>query len=348
MTAAILRKYKSRDFPAAWHAGYTEPDKAKVKRILDWLNRGADEPHGMRTLSSLCRQAALNTSTVHAILNGTYVSPPGKFLELLIDTIKREETREREGVVQIPFVETSVFKMVERVCKRAHLYRDFGLLCGYVGTGKTIALREYVARTPSAMLVQASTDMTPVVLLDKLVALTGADVRKRNRYSGGTKADKLEAVIAALSGTDKLLIFDEAETVQASCLNHLRRISDIAGVGVVLIGTEHLEPLVQDEHGRFGQISSRIGFWPPVIKHITEDDAYLIAGAAYNDDELEPKVLDAFWQCCGGSARVLSKLIPAVQNFCRKKKADLTAELVFDCYAKTMRPLRVKAIGGAK
>ena len=103
-------------------------------------------------------------------------------------------------------------------------------------------------------------------------------------------------------------------------------------IGVVLAGTEKLKPLIMDPQGRFGQISSRVGFWPPVIKGITPDDSEALAMAALSDIdvELSEEVLDAFWQMCDGSARVLvSALIPGIKDYGLKKKKELTPELIY-------------------
>ncbi|HEC12301.1 MAG TPA: hypothetical protein ENI80_03485 [Acidiferrobacteraceae bacterium] len=343
-TVTALKKSKQNIAPKAWHERYADADKAKVRRVLRWFDDEAND----HSRAHLARAADVNTSTLSQVLGGTYPSHPVNHLRKLIDAMAMIDAREQGHAHAIAFVATSTYKLAEKICDRAREFRDFGVLFGYVGTGKTRALNEYCSRHPGALYMRAFGGLTRSVLMKKLTELTGANVRTQSRYSSGTVADKKEAIITALSGTERLLIVDEANRMVDACFEDLRDISDDAQIGIVMAGTEHLEPMVQDSHGRFGQISSRIGFWPPVIRGITENDAYLITQAAYDSDTLDPEVLDMYWQQCGGSARTLSKLIASVMKYCKRKKCEPSAKIISDCYQKTMRPSRVRALGGVK
>lgn len=329
---AIVHIKSAIDPPATWHSAYTDTDRAGVLEIVTWLNDGQVHEPGYantRTQKKLARAAKIDHSTLNTVLRGRYVSPPGKFIAKALDVIRRWDLREDEGVSDTPFVETSVYRLAAAACHRAHLYRNFAVVSACVGTGKTRAVKHYAAHNANVILIEATPDMNAGVLLGELVPLTGAVVHKANKHSGGTKSERMAAVIRALKGTDSLLILDEAETVSTQTLEYVRRISDKAGIGVVLSGTEKLQPLLRDPLGRFGQISSRVGFWPPVVRAITEEDAHAIARAALSDQALDDEVLDAFWQMCDGSARVLAaSLIPGVTDYGLKKGKPLTSELV--------------------
>lgn len=332
--------------PSAYLPHYSETDRLKVERVYEWLY--GDESNSDRTRTSLARASNLSVQMLSQLLAGHYTSPPGKHLDAVLDAINIINERERGIAQRIPFVETSVWDACQRVCSRAREHRDFGVLFGYVGTGKTTALRRFVETTPGALYLRAFGGLSRSVLMNDLVELTGAQVRSQSKGKfAGTNADKKRAIINALRGTQRMLIIDEAERMAPACFDDLRDISDDAEVGIVLAGTEHLEPLVQDERGRFGQIASRIGSWPPVIKQITENDAYKIVQAVYGAErELPPEVIDMYWQCCGGSARTLSKLLATVIKACHRKKVDPTAEIVSNAFHKTMRPRRIRRTGG--
>ena len=331
--------------PTSYGPHYTEADKAKVLRVYEWLYRGEDTTG--RSRANLARASGVSSALMSQVLAGQYPSPPTPHLDLMVKAIQIIDERERGIAQRIPFVETRVWMLAQQVCDRARELRDFGVLFGYVGTGKTTALRQYVERSPGALYLRAFGGLSRSVLMNDLVDLTGAHVRSQSKGKyAGTNADKKRAVIAVLRGSERLLIIDEAERMAAACFDDLRDISDDAGIGIVLAGTEHLEPLVQDERGRFGQIASRVGFWPPVIKHIQEDDAYQIVQAVYGEQLPTPEVLDMYWQCCGGSARTLSKLLAVVIKACHRKKAAPTAEIVSDAFHKTMRPQRLRKRGG--
>jgi len=332
---AIPHQQSTQGYPETWHTSYNENDIKDVYSIVDWINDGQHHEPGyknQRSQTKLSKASKVNDSTLNTILRGKYVSSPTKFIKKMLDAIRRWDMREEEGVHDCPFVETSVYRTGIAACKRAHLYRNIAVLSAFVGTGKTRTLKYYAANHSNVILVEATPDMNASVLVTELVHQTGAVVHKTNSYSSGTKAEKTAAVINALKGSDSLLILDEAETVSTKTLEYARRISDKAHVGLVLSGTEKLQPLIKDPQGRFGQVSSRVGFWPPVIKGITQDDCEALAAAALSDFDIEltEEILDAFWQMCDGSARVLvSALIPGIKDYGLKKKKELTPELIF-------------------
>jgi len=317
--------YRELAYPEQWSATYSDQDKRDTKRILDWLNN-----HEV-SQATVSKSADMSNTTFNNVVKGKYISPPSLYITKILDAISRQDERSNEGIQDCPFVETTIHEAVNAACKRAHLYRNFSVVATFVGTGKTRSLRQYQANNSGVIIIEATPNMNPTVLINELVQKTGAIVHKSNRHSQGTKADKVAAVINALKGTDSLIVLDEAETVCTSTLEYVRRISDQAGVGVVLAGTEKLKPLIKDPQGRFGQISSRVGFWPPIIQGITANDCEIMCRAAFGKQiEISDESMDALWQMCDGSARVLvSALIPAIKDFGFKQGHELSPDLIF-------------------
>lgn len=323
------------EVPTSWGEKYTEEDKEKATRIVNWLRDGQEHEPGFehqRSQTKLSKAANIKATTLNTVIAGKYPSSPTKWLDTALDTIRMQMQRETQYRTTTPFVETSVYRTVLAACKRAHTYRNFAVVAAYVGTGKTTAVKQYAETHSNVFLIEATPDMNAGVLVNELVELLKADVHKANKYSEGTKAEKMRGIINRLKGTDSLIILDEAETVSTQTLEYIRRISDNAGIGVVLSGTEKLKPMIRDPRGRFGQISSRVSFWPKVITSITEKDVEMISHSAmqYDGVALTPEVLDAFWQMCEGSARVLANnLIPGVRDYGLRKGLELTPELIF-------------------
>ncbi len=318
--------------PAQFTAAFSEADKDAVRRINFWLSEPDNVAAGWNA-TRLARRAGVNQATLSQLLSGKYPSPPAKHLAACLQAIETDTKRRTESLTEIPYVETSVHRAVYAACRRAKLYRNFAVISAFVGTGKTTAVRRFAAEHAGVVLIESTPDMTSSVLLDELVRGAGAAVKVsyKNHGSRGTKSDRMAAIIQALKGTDTLIVLDEAETVAPSALEYIRRVRDQAGVGVMLSGTEKLQPLVRDPMGKFGQISSRVGFWPPIIMAITREDAEALTRAALGErEDLTPAVLDACWQVCDGSARILCEgLIPGVHDYGLRKGAELTPELIF-------------------
>jgi len=335
-------------YPKTYAAGYSAADKQSVGEIIAWLNAG--QVPGManpRTQAGLAKATGVSAASISQLLKGSYPSSPGKHLKALTEHVSRCQQREAERLDEGQVVATSVFRVVQKVCKRARLMRDIGYVSAVVGTGKTTALKFYAESSPGVYLIEGDPDMSAAVFINELVALTGATVSKANKYSRGTKADRYAAVVRALAGTDSLIILDEADKVRDTTLEHLRRLSDKAGIGAVLAGTQRLYAMLANPAagGRFDQLGSRVGFRSELIKSILETDARLMVSAAFDgeDVELTDDIHAAFWQVSGGSARTLSKLIPNVRDFGLRKGHALSAELITAAGQQTMglRPVRV-------
>lgn len=296
-------------------ACYSEADQQAVQRINAWL-----EDSGI-TGAELSRITSIKEGTRSSILTGSYISSPTKFLQRMIDAIERNNERNQAAKNDIPYTETSVAMQIDAVCKRTHVDRDFGIFIGKVGVGKTTALRSYARKTQSAVLLEAFEGIDNSTFIQELIAATGSVAVK------GTQAMQMAGLIKSLKGSDRVILVDEANWLPKRSFGALRRISDVAEIGVVLVGTAELLPMVQDPEGRFGQISSRIGFWPQLTKQISEQDCAMLV-TSYCSQELPEAVLKAFHSCCEGSARTLKNLLKNTFRYANKTKVEITPELV--------------------
>lgn len=291
---------------------YTPDDLEKVDKINAWL-----EAH-KQSRAWLARKCSTPSGTLSAILNGKYASSPSKQLAQALSALAVETDRMSDG--SPGFVRSSVYKLMTVMCDRTRKYSSFGVLAGHVGVGKTRSLREYQASHHMTLMVETSPNMTPGVLLNELLSQLNVPWQPGLDH-------KFRAVVRALKGSNYLITVDEAERMNSNALEYLRRIRDMAQVGVVLVGTEKLTALIQPEHGQFDQIRSRVGMWPSTITAITRDDADDMARAALHDaGEIADEVLDALWGYCKGSARVLMEgFVPGLRDFCMPSKgATLT------------------------
>jgi DNA transposition AAA+ family ATPase len=278
------------------------------------------------------------------VLKGSYPASPTKFLQQMLEALKSQDAR--MSTRGVPFVETTVYRLAASVYHRARTYQNPGVLAGYVGTGKTTAAREYARRTANVFVIECMRNMSSSAFLDDLCSQLSLTYEAR----GASKERKFIAIVRALKGSESLLIVDEADTVNPETLHYVRRVRDMSGVGVVLQGTENLLALIKPEHGRFDQIRSRIGFWPETIRGLTRQDADEIALAAFEDQEVSDATLDAMWQVCAGSARLLTEaLIPAIRDYGLRRGRSLDAALVIQVATEALRiaPRAKPRAGGA-
>jgi DNA transposition AAA+ family ATPase len=303
------------DSPAPRSASsvYTPQDLDQVAAIKKWL--AAHE----KSNAWLGKKASIPNGTLSQILSLKYVSSPTKQLNQLASVLAVETARMQDGPEG--YVETSVHQLMRVVFDRARKHQNFGVVSGYVGVGKTSFCKTYRSTAPMTLLVEANPNMTPGVFLEELLAQLNAPMQV------GLDR-KFREVVRVLSGTNYLIVADEAEKLSSNALEYLRRIRDKAQVGVALVGSEKLTALLSVHHGQFDQVRSRVGMWPRTIERITRDDCDALARSALSDfSELSDDVLDALWGYCEGSARVLVEvLVPALRDYSPGK--DLSAKIV--------------------
>jgi DNA transposition AAA+ family ATPase len=312
--------------PVQWTERYSKEARANVEHVTGWLNKK------QKTRTWLGAAAGVNRSTISQILSGKYPSSPDKFLKKMLDTIHHFEIQSK--IKETPFVSTSVSRIVMTACKRARKLHSFAVIAANVGTGKTRTLEEYAATNSNTYLIQADPVMSPGALMDDLIHALGVSALSGRQ----TREKKLRAVIQYLDALNSpLIILDEAETVNPRTLEHLRRIRDKAGVGVVLSGTTKLYSLVSPKGGQFDQIRSRTCFFPNPIRAITKEDCKAILKESFSDlkevfgsdGTIDKAILSAFWHHCEGSMRVLVEdLIPAIRDYGLPQHGVLSADLV--------------------
>lgn len=297
---------------ATWPTHYSAADVALIERTRIWM---AERNYSQ---ASLARLARISSSSLNQILKGSYATSPTKLLASLESAMRNFEEGGNDASTP---VETSVYKLAFSACGMARRYRNFAVLSAFVGTGKTFALKRYLRKNPNTFLIEATPTMTPQSLV-RLLARTvlGADPK-------GSMDDKFRAVVDTLRNTDSLLIVDEAETLTPHQLHTLRRLRDLANIGVVLAGTEYLAGLIKPERGQFDQIRSRCGFWPETVRAISKEDAAALVQANLGTEDVAEDVVDRLYAYSRGSARMLVEgLLAGLKEF-RKGRA-LTVPLV--------------------
>lgn len=321
---------------------YNDTHREQIAEIADWMaaqNKGVTDPKKVVTQSWLARLARLNTATVNLVLGGKYPSPPDAQLRKLLDAIADQDRKQGSSGSTV-YVKTGIYRIIEAVCNRASAVASFGVIAGYVGVGKTAGVKEYVSKNAHAYLIEAAPSMTVGVLLDAIMDALKIGISPRFGKSRSA-ANRFASIIEALKGASALLIIDEAETMSHRCLHELRRIRDMASVGIVLVGTEKLSALIMPEHGEFDQIRSRVCLWPATIKAIQREDADALSQSALSaQGEIGQDVLDVLWGYSKGSARMLTEnLIPAIKDYGLAKGNELNVDLV-NAIAKQVLNLR--------
>lgn len=311
---------------------YTPQDVSKSETVKKWLE------DRKKSRAWLSKKADIPSGTLSQILSGKYVSSPTRQLNRMLEVLDVEGERLKDGTPG--YVRGSVHKLMGVVCDRTRKHQNFGVITGYVGVGKSRFCTEYRETNQMTLLVEVSPNMTPGVLMTELLE------QLNNAVPNGLDR-KFRELVRVLKGTNYLIVADEAEKMSSSALEHLRRLRDMAQVGVVLVGTEKLTSLIKPQHGQFDQVRSRVGMWPETIQRISRDDADdMVRAALAEAGELADEVLDSLWAYCDGSARVLNEnLIPAIKDY-GMGSLPLSSSMIEKIAARVLFMTKPRAEGG--
>lgn len=298
-----------KDTAATYAAHYQPKDIELIGRIRAWM---AERSYSQAALARLAR---ISGSSLNQILKGVYATPPGKLLANIESAMRNFDEGSTDASAA---VHTSMYQLAHGACAMARKYRNFAVLTGFVGTGKTFALKRYARNSPNVFIIEATPTMTPQSLVRELArTVLGTDPK-------GSMDDKFRAVVGALRNTDSLLIIDEAETMTPHQLHTLRRLRDLANVGIVLAGTEWLTGLIKPERGQFDQIRSRCGFWPETVRGITAEDAAALVQANLGTEDVPDDVVARLYAYSRGSARMLVEgLLAALREYRKGRALDV-------------------------
>lgn len=266
--------------------------------------------------AKLATALGVSSATISQYLKGIYggdVSAIDKKVEEML-----ARARDKKTDINMGFVATNTAKSIFDICGMAHSMNDINLVIGEAGLGKTMALKHYATSIDNVVLIEAEPTFSPKVLLNELCNKLGV-VASRNNH------DNIQAIVGKLHGSEKLIIIDEAELLSYKCLEIVRRIHDLSGVGVVLAGMPQLRANLRGRRGEYKQLYSRIGFAYDIKQALPDADIKLLIQNAIGTDEFDDNLIKA----SGGNARRLNKILRGVNRIV-KLNADkpLSAKMI--------------------
>lgn len=151
----------------------------------------------------------------------------------------------------LPLVATQDVRMVDAVCRDTVRYKEMGVIYGKAGSGKTVAIKTFSEKHPEAVLIETIPIGTTRGLLMDILRHLG------QREPAGSQEALYREVVARFKRAERILIIDEAENLNTTSLNVVRRIHDFTRTPVILVGAHALIGNLKGREGRLLQIYSR-------------------------------------------------------------------------------------------
>lgn len=173
-------------------------------------------------------------------------------------------------ISEIGFIETEDYRRVVGVCEMAARNKEFGIVVGAPGTGKTRSLEKYVAQNEAVLVTCDQTSTVKSILIDTAVAL-GIEAR-------GSSPTIARRIVQELKRRPRLLIYDEADMLKKVSLLETVRSSiydKVKVIGVVLVGNQSLAERIlemAEDRPELARIRDRVGMFTR-LQGLTNEEA---------------------------------------------------------------------------
>lgn len=249
--------------------------EATRERVREYLERTKESQ------SSLARSIGISPARFSQVLAGTYAGNVEESLRLInygLDKLQAQMAAPEPP----PYAETQAAREVLAVCQYAHENRTIGIIHGDAGLGKTMSIRKYQSEHPDTVIVTADPTLTSMkAILEELAAACGVKLM-------GSARRLRKAISAALRGTGKLIVIDEAQHLSAKAIDTLRAIHDDSAVGMVFAGSDDFFAQLRGRsQSDFAQFYSRVGIRRRLQPHVSAEDVrQIFAGYGLSEESL--------------------------------------------------------------
>jgi DNA transposition AAA+ family ATPase len=206
--------------------------------------------------SAAMQMADVGYSTLQSFMAGKYKGDNYRLADEVRKWIAMSAAAaERHAVIPArKFVATPTGKVFLATLQHAQLMPDIVTISGGAGVGKTEAAREHARNHANVWIATARPSVSaPHSMLDMLCRVTGVHEATASRRN--------TAIVRRVTGTQGLLIVDEANHLTTPALDELRSIHDEAEIGLALMGNEEVYSRLEGggRRAEFAQLFSRVG-----------------------------------------------------------------------------------------
>ncbi len=287
-----------------------------IERINEFLeNSGCSQ-------QKLAEQAGISAGTVSGIRKGTYEGDFDGMVQKIMSVILKEEEKLTAKLAEPAFTSTSVYRNFTYMLNITQTDGGITILTGESGIGKTISLKMYHSKHPQTILIE----LTETSSLKSILS----DICGTLHIPPSASVDGMfRAIVERTKGSDRMLIVDEADSLHSKSkaikvFNTLRRIYDMAGIPIALVGLEGLLEIINATVAAYQQIYSRM--LVVNISKITKEDTAELVASTIGDQPAEMN--DEFYAHSKGSARKLTRLLVWSQRIARQNNIGITKNVI--------------------
>ena len=208
-----------------------------------------------KSQAAVSRELGISAGTLSQFISGTYIGSNEDVAQKIIQYLEREEERKRYTANPAFTEDLKNTKLVMSALSYVQTVGGVSTIVGSAGCGKTTALQHYAEHNNGVIYVQLdATKGSPRAVLKLITKAIGGNVK-------GSASDMLDKLIEEFTGTNKLIIIDEAQHLTERSFDTVRALNDKAGVSLAYSGTPDIRNrMVGRQKEELDQVYSRIGY----------------------------------------------------------------------------------------
>lgn len=232
-----------------------------------------------KSQTMIARELGYNSGAIiSSFLSGTYKA--AHVLIPKIEVLISNQVAKTLAPKEPEFANTSISKIVMDKIEYCRLMGKPIIIYGDAGIGKTMAIKEYVKNNPMAIFITCAPVFSRIPGVNYLLCSSIGIREKRSMQA-------YNEMIYKLTGSGRVIIVDEAQFLTDQSIEHLRSLSDAAGVGICFVGNISLfSKITKNESRDFSQIYSRKSNDTELkVRELKRTDIESIFAKSYLDDE---------------------------------------------------------------
>ncbi|MGA2442458.1 MAG: ATP-binding protein [Tepidisphaeraceae bacterium] len=238
----------------------SEPELNSLRnRLESWrVRKGLSLAKIETMLGGAHAASAYGKGTISQFISGKYKGDNQKVAVAILRLLNNEAIRD-EGRMPKDCVEMRLSAEIDAIFTLTCKCNAMAAIGAPSGCGKTFVAKALTEKW-NGVYITVNHTFTP---LQFLMALAIALGRPENQKGG--KAELHRFIVAALKGTSRPVVIDEAHILGKS-INFVRGIHDEAEVPIILMGTAEIMSLIDDRGHGAGQFASRTIFYNAIEK----------------------------------------------------------------------------------
>lgn len=193
------------------------------------------------SLGKLAQVTGISTTVLSRVFRGIYQTDGSA----IIAKLRKARENFAQSADNPDFIETSLARRMFTLFDKTRALRNVSILWGEMGIGKTECINEYQRQNNHGrtLVVRFPAGASFAFFVAHVARVCGVATRSQSQFQ---QREKIYQILAA---GQRLLIIDELHQAflttrtdtAVKCCEFLREISDVAGCGLVLVGTELLK-----------------------------------------------------------------------------------------------------------